>query len=91
MLSMRLGLLLLAACALLPMPGSSARADPYKWCAHYAGRDGEFGSECYYLTHAQCMQSISGVGGWCEPNPFYDGRPVEDEYSRPRPAPRHQR
>ena len=43
-------------------------------------------TECYYLTLKQCRDTISGVGGTCEPNPFYDGRPVVDEYSQPRRA-----
>jgi hypothetical protein len=35
----------------------------YPWCANYA--DGGFS------THEQCMATISGTGGLCDPNPFY--------------------
>ena len=37
------------------------------------------------------MDTISGIGGWCEPNPGYDGRPFADEYSTPRRTPRPHR
>ncbi len=78
------GIILLAAMALSPMGAPAAHADPYKWCAHLRDPDGgEIGNECYYFTLKQCRDTISGIGGSCEPNPFYDGRPVGDEYSRP--------
>ncbi len=78
----------LAALALTPLLGPAAHADPYRWCAHFHNSrgGGEFANECYYVTLKQCRDAISGVGGTCEPNPFYDGRPVVDEYSRPQRA-----
>jgi hypothetical protein len=62
--------------AALPVLSSQASADPYKWCALYnAGRGG--GSQnCYFITLAQCQAAVSGVGGFCKENLFYDGRPV---------------
>jgi hypothetical protein len=52
-------------------------ADPYRWCAAYGGGgDDGGGTNCYFLTLEQCRAAVSGVGGFCEPNPFYDGRPV---------------
>ena len=36
----------------------TAKADPYRWCAQYAGRSG--GSNCYFVTLAQCQAAISG-------------------------------
>jgi hypothetical protein len=39
------------------------------WCASYSGRKG--GSEsCGYATQSQCQAQVSGIGGWCRPNPF---------------------
>jgi hypothetical protein len=72
---------------------NSAQADPYRWCAVYGGNDaGGGGSNCYFITLEQCRAAISGMGGFCEPNQFYDGRPVttpEDFVGRPkRRAPR---
>ena len=49
---------------------SSATADPYKWCAAY-GTPG--GTNCGFLTIDQCRATLSGNGGFCEPNQFYTG------------------
>jgi hypothetical protein len=66
-----MGLLVLgAATAFVP---STAHADPYKWCAEYAGMEGGGGRNCGFVTLEQCRATISGIGGWCEPNPFYTG------------------
>jgi len=79
---------LFAASALDP-----ARADPYRWCAMYGGGgDDDIGSNCYFMTLEQCQAAVSGVGGFCMPNQFYDGRPVttpEDDI--PRRRRRHRR
>ena len=48
-----------------------AQADPYRWCAEYAGRSG--GTNCYFVTLQQCRAAVSGVGGLCRPNTFYTG------------------
>jgi Protein of unknown function (DUF3551) len=49
-----------------------ATADPYKWCAVYGGEDGG-GTNCGFVTIEQCRATISGMGGFCEPNQFYTG------------------
>lgn len=50
----------------------------YPWCAQYSGSETGGGSNCYFSTKQQCMVTVSGVGGMCEPNPFYDAaRPEE--------------
>jgi hypothetical protein len=53
--------------------GSTAHADPYKWCADY-GTSSDNGTNCYFLTRQQCQAAISGNGGFCRPNPFYTGQ-----------------
>ena len=53
----------------------TAKADPYRWCAEYAGDRGG-GTNCYFITLQQCRETVSGIGGFCVPNNFYDGRPV---------------
>ena len=60
----------------------SAKADPYRWCAQYSGRGG--GTNCYFMTFGQCQAAISGVGGFCRPNPFYTGgsQPRQKKYRR---------
>ena len=52
----------------------AAKADPYKWCAIYSGGRGG-ASNCYFVTLQQCQATVSGIGGFCTPNQFYDGRP----------------
>ena len=54
-----------------------AQADPYRWCAVYGGGSGDDnGTNCYFMTLPQCQAAISGMGGFCTANQFYDGRPV---------------
>lgn len=44
----------------------------YPWCAQYSGWDGG-GRNCGFVSYAQCMATVSGVGGFCERNSFYTG------------------
>jgi hypothetical protein len=60
---------LAALAAFAPTP---SHADPYRWCAVYGGRGGG-GSNCGFITWDQCMATVSGIGGFCEPNQFYTG------------------
>ena len=62
----------------------AARADPYPWCAVYGGF-GNTRESCYYMTIAQCQASVSGLGGWCKPSPWYDGKPVRTPEDGPLP------
>jgi hypothetical protein len=71
--------ILIATLAILTIGSvaDTAQADPYKWCAVYSGGDtGGGGSSCYFWTIEQCMASVSGVGGFCAVNTFYNGLPV---------------
>lgn len=63
---------------------ASAKADPYRWCAQYSGGWSGGATNCYFLTLEQCRAAISGVGGFCAPNNFYDGRPVTTPEDRTR-------
>ena len=76
---------IMAAVAVLVMP-AAGMADPYKWCAVYGGKDDGV-SNCGFVTIEQCRATISGMGGFCEPNPFYTGpaeRPVKRARKRSR-------
>jgi hypothetical protein len=47
------------------MPTGEARAW-YPWCARYvAGVQ----SDCSYVSHQQCMLTVSAVSGFCAQNP----------------------
>lgn len=79
---MRLATLALAALSLLPvLTASPVRAydmpyDPYPWCAVYSG-DGGGGTNCGFLTIEQCRATVSGIGGFCAHNQFFNpGRPT---------------
>jgi hypothetical protein len=49
----------------LPLTGT-AHAQSLPWCA-IMNNDGT--TQCNYYTQQQCLQTISGVGGECIPNP----------------------
>jgi hypothetical protein len=63
----------------------TARADPYRWCAVLGNADA-IGTSCYFLTLEQCQATVSGNGGFCTGNNFYDGRPVTTPDDGTRPA-----
>ena len=46
----------------------SVHADGYPWCAQYNTVAG--GQNCGFSTLQQCRASVSGVGGFCVPNPW---------------------
>ena len=64
---------LIASGLLLALAASGARAETehYPWCALYtAGEDGG-GTNCGFSTYAQCMATVTGMGGMCQPNTQY--------------------
>ncbi|MFY9693253.1 MAG: DUF3551 domain-containing protein [Xanthobacteraceae bacterium] len=60
-----LGFLLVAAAT-----GTSAQAQNYPWCAQYAGAGGG-ATNCGFVSYAQCMQTLQGMGGFCVQNTQY--------------------
>ena len=49
---------------------STARADgPGAWCAAAGGRNDY--RTCGYSSLQQCMAAVSGVGTFCQPNPYF--------------------
>jgi Protein of unknown function (DUF3551) len=47
----------------------------YPWCARYTGKVGG-GMSCYFASFEQCLADVSGVGGFCQENPWYIGPPA---------------
>jgi hypothetical protein len=82
------GVMRFAFAALVILFGSSlfdaAKADPYRWCAEYTGGALGGSSNCYFTTLEQCRATVSGVGGFCSPNPFYTGGSSTPRRARPR-------
>ena len=67
-------LLKVAAATLLLAATAGERADAapafsYPWCAHYMMQNGA--RNCGFTTFAQCMQTVTGIGGFCAANPAY--------------------
>jgi len=84
---MRLKQLIAAAIVVLAgncIAVSASHADPYRWCAEYGGAGGG-GTNCGFVTIGQCQAAVSGVGGFCRPNMFYDGQPFDQGSSGPYP------
>ena len=79
---MRFSIRILAALAVvLPVTLSTAPAnalpfDPYPWCADYSAGNGGGGTNCGFLTIEQCRATVSGIGGFCVPNQFYNPGPT---------------
>jgi uncharacterized protein DUF3551 len=53
----------------------------YPWCAVSPGRGGG-GRSCYYTSQQQCMDTMSGVGGYCIQNPAYRGQAARSRSRR---------
>jgi Protein of unknown function (DUF3551) len=50
---------------------TGAQAQNYPWCAYYGGVIGGGGTNCGFTTFQQCLATVSGIGGTCEPNTQY--------------------
>ena len=68
---MRALLLVLLVALAGSLPAQAAPYDPYPWCAMYGGSFSG-ASNCGFKTLQQCMATVSGIGGSCEPNQFYN-------------------
>ena len=68
---MRASLLLLIVLLACSSFAQAAPYDPYPWCAVYGG-SWSGASNCGFKTLQQCMATVSGIGGSCEPNQFYN-------------------
>ena len=80
---------LLAATAIAAMSAFTqpAAAIEYPWCAQYgSGQEGGGGRNCGFATIEQCMATVRGMGGNCEPNLFY----LDQQGKQPRPARKRQ-
>jgi len=65
-------LLFIAAALLGECIGASAQsARSYPVCAIYYGLDATSTPSCSFDTREQCMETISGIGGYCIGNQYY--------------------
>jgi hypothetical protein len=73
-----LGIGVAAATAALAPPAHAQTN--YPWCAHYGNGTGG-AMNCGFTTFEQCLETVRGIGGFCERNDWY----------RPPPGPHRQR
>jgi Protein of unknown function (DUF3551) len=52
-------------------PANALPCDNTRWCAQYSAGGGG-GTNCGFFTIEQCRATVSGVGGFCVPNQFYN-------------------
>jgi hypothetical protein len=79
-LSMRTLILALAlGCAAFAMPSAPAAAQTLHyapWCSQIP----ENNTECTFISERQCLETVAGNGGYCEPNPgFAEDSPFASE------------
>jgi hypothetical protein len=68
---MRRVLLCAAALAAFGASVSIAQAETiYPWCSYYGG-DKMGARNCGFTTWEQCQANVSGIGGFCDRNPYY--------------------
>jgi hypothetical protein len=86
---MRLVRAAVAALAVLALtdaqPSSAQRSIVYPWCLDHGSNEGYF-TTCAFNTHAQCVQTGRGDGGFCYPNPA-----LRQVIEQPRPSSRRRR
>jgi uncharacterized protein DUF3551 len=70
---MRFLLFMLAILVATGAFGSRAQAQNYPWCAVLDMGDAAY--NCGFVTRDQCMVTVSGIGGFCEPNTQYQPPP----------------
>jgi hypothetical protein len=69
-----LSLLLISAVLFGEMHAASAQSPTsYPWCSR-GSRSGPL--SCYYASKEQCQRTISGIGVFCMPSPYYRGSPA---------------
>ena len=78
----KIGLTLAAlAASVLIAPAAGAQTN-YPWCAQY-GSDND-GTNCGFSTLEQCRWALSGNGGFCVRNPFYEDAAKQERLARKR-------
>jgi Protein of unknown function (DUF3551) len=76
----------LGAAILAPHSGGAQyAAEFFPYCAHYFDKGGS--SNCYFSSLEQCRAAVSGVGGYCNGNPWFvpPVQMVRPRKSRPHP------
>jgi hypothetical protein len=79
---MKFALSLLGALIVTAAIGTQAHADG-PWCAYYSAPF--YATNCGFHTYEQCLATVSGVGGYCQPNTMYVAPPGRHRHYRAYP------
>jgi Protein of unknown function (DUF3551) len=72
----------IAAFIFASQPASAQSPYSYPWCAKLYLKNGV--TSCYYASRQVCMETVSGIGGYCFQNPSYRGAAAyAPRYRRP--------
>ncbi len=74
-------LLLLAGILISTLIPQQSGAVDYPWCADLGKDIGA--TNCGFVTREQCMATVSGVGGFCMPNPSWRAPAPSKPRARP--------
>ena len=74
-LKMKVPIIVMAVLLAVASLSGPAHAQNYPWCAYYSTGDGN-ATNCGFVTREQCMATVSGIGGHCEPNNQYVAQPA---------------
>jgi len=73
---MRLFLFMVGILAATAGLGTRAEAQNYPWCAYYGGgMGGGGGRNCGFISFEQCLETVRGMGGFCNRNTLYEPPP----------------
>jgi hypothetical protein len=73
--------LVMIAIASVTLSLGSLSAEAAPWCAQYGVKGGA--TNCGFYSFEQCMQTVRGIGGFCNLNPFEAyGYQRQPRYSR---------
>ena len=67
----KIATLVVLSVTLSQTPATALPCDNTRWCAEYSGTAGG-ATNCGFFTIEQCRATVSGIGGFCVPNQFYN-------------------
>jgi hypothetical protein len=67
----KIATLIVLSVMLAQTPATALPCDNTRWCAEYSGETGG-ATNCGFFTIEQCRATVSGIGGFCVPNQFYN-------------------
>jgi hypothetical protein len=69
------------AVQLIAATGSRAEIE-YPYCQGVGGGRGAGFVSCGFASMAQCRETMMGMGGWCQLNPYYVAGPATETRAR---------